>query len=91
MIREYLVQKKPSLQKAIQFTEQLSNEELRKWSEERAFIAHLDREPEPVIVIPTLEGSKRAYLGDYLLQGENGEIYPVSEKMVSKYYEFIRE
>lgn len=91
MIREYMVRKKPFLQKAIQFTNELTNEELRRWSDDRAFIANLDREPEPVIIIHTLEGAMRAYIGDYIMQGINGEVYPVNEKIMLKTYDFVRE
>ena len=91
MIRESIVRKKPFLQKAIQFTDDLTNEELVRWSNNRAFIAQLDREPEPVIVINTLEGTMKAYLGDYIIQGIAGEVYPVNEAIMNKSYDFVRE
>ena len=44
MIREYIVKKKPFIQKAIQFTPELTDEELRNWSDNKAFITQLDRD-----------------------------------------------
>ena len=92
MIHEYIVKKKPIIQKAIQFTPELTDEELRRWSNNAAFITQLDRDPEPCVMIMTLEGAMRAYYGDYIMQGvEGNDYYPVKESIMIKSYEFLRD
>jgi hypothetical protein len=92
MIHEYIVKKKPFIQKAIQFTPELTDEELRKWSDNKAFITHLDRDDEPCVLIMTLEGAMKAYYGDYIMQGVNGnDFYPVKESIMIKSYDFLRD
>lgn len=92
MIREYIVKKKPIIQKAIQFTPELTDEELRRWSNNAAFITHLDRDDHPCILIMTLEGALKAYYGDYIMQGvEGNDFYPVKESIMIKSYEFLRD
>lgn len=91
MIYEHLVKKKPFTQKAIQFTKELTDEELRRWTNDKAFITHLDRDDEPCVIILTLEGAMKAYYGDYIMQGVNGDdFYPVKESIMIKSYEFLR-
>ena len=92
MIREYTVRKKPFIQKAIQYTNELTAEELREWSDGKAFITHLDRDEEPCILIMTLEGAMKAYYGDYIMQGVNGnDYYPVKESIMLKSYDFLKD
>ena len=92
MIREYQVKKKPFIQKTIQFTKELTDEELRRWTDDRAFITHLDRDEEPCAMILTLEGALKAYYGDYIMQGvEGNDYYPVKESIMIKSYEFLRD
>ena len=92
MIREYIVKKKPFIQKAIQFTKELTDEELRRWSDDRAFITQLDRDDEPCVMILTLEGAMKAHYGDYIMQGVSGnDFYPVKEEIMIKSYEFLRD
>ena len=92
MIREYIVKKKPFIQKTIQFTKDLTDEELRRWSGDRAFITHLDRDDEPCVLIMTLEGAMKAHYGDYIMQGVSGDdYYPVKEQIMIKSYEFLRD
>lgn len=92
MIREYIVKKKPFVQKAIQFTPELTDEELRLWSDDKAFITHLDRDDTPCVMILTLEGAMKAYYGDYIMQGvEGNDFYPVKESIMIKSYEFLRD
>jgi hypothetical protein len=92
MIREYIVKKKPFVQKAIQFTPELTDEELRRWTDDKAFITHLDRDDEPCAMIVTLEGALKAYYGDYIMQGvEGNDFYPVKQSIMHKSYEFLRD
>jgi len=89
MIKEYQVKKKPFVQKAIQYTRELTDEELRRWTDNKAFISHLDREDEPCVMILTLEGAMKAYYGDWIIEGVNGEFYPIKESIMYKTYDFL--
>jgi len=92
MICEHLVRKKPFIHKAIQFTEELTNEELREWSNQRAFIYVNDRGDDPVVMILSCEGALKAYLGDYIIQGISGDdYYPVKKSVMIKSYDFVKE
>jgi len=92
MIKEFVVKKKPLIQKAIQYTPELTDKEVRRWSNNAAFITHLDRDDEPCVMIMTLEGAMRAYYGDYIMQGVNGnDYYPVKESIMIKSYDFLRD
>ena len=91
MIREYLVKKKPLILKAVEFTRELTDEELQRWSNKNAFIAHFDRDEEPCVVIKTLEGTIKAQYGDWIVQGVNGEFYPVNKDIMPKLYDFMRD
>ena len=92
MIKEYQVQKKPMVLKAIQFTPELTDPELRTWSNGKAFIAHLERDDEPSVLINTLEGTMKASYGDYIMQGATGnDYYPVREEIMILTYDFVRQ
>jgi hypothetical protein len=92
MIKEYQVRKKPFVLKAIQFTPELTDEELRRWSNDAAFITHLDRDHEPCVMILTLEGAMKAYYGDYIMQGVTGnDYYPVKQSVMIESYDFLRD
>lgn len=49
--------------------------------------AELGREPGGVILIPTLEGVMRADLGDYIIKGVKGELYPCKPDIFELTYE----
>jgi hypothetical protein len=92
MIRECLVKKKPFQQKAVQFTPELTDHELRTWSNGKAFIAHLERDHEPSVLINTIEGTMKASYGDWIMQGVTGDdFYPVKESIMNMSYEFLRD
>lgn len=42
------------------------------------------------MVIPTLEGKMTARIGDWIVTGINGEIYPVKPDIFLKTYELIK-
>ena len=46
-----------------------------------------DDEPPCTLFIDTLEGTMIAQVGDYIIQGVNGEIYPCKPDIFSKTYE----
>lgn len=39
------------------------------------------------IIIPTLEGEMRAQIGDWIIKGVNGELYPCKPDIFEKTYE----
>ena len=43
----------------------------------------------PVIIIPTLEGEMTAQIGDWIIQGVNGEIYPCKPDIFEKTYDKV--
>ena len=43
----------------------------------------------PIIVIETLEGNHHASVGDYIIQGVQGEIYPCKPDIFEKTYEKV--
>jgi hypothetical protein len=43
------------------------------------------------LMIKTLEGVMKANVGDYIIQGVNGEIYPCKPDIFKKTYEFVEE
>lgn len=43
------------------------------------------------IFIQTLEGEMRADVGDYIIQGLNGEFYPCKPDIFQKTYELVEE
>lgn len=46
-----------------------------------------DDEPPSVLFVDTLEGTMTAQVGDYIIQGVNGEIYPCKPDIFAKTYE----
>jgi len=92
MIRECLVKKKPITLKAIQYTQELTNDELRRWTNNKAFIMQLERGDDECVVINTLEGTMKASMGDWIMQGVTGEdFYPVREDIMYQSYDFLRD
>jgi hypothetical protein len=97
MIRECLVKKKPMTLKAVQFTSELTDQEIRTWSNNKAFISQLDRDDEPCVLINTLEGPMKAtYMkatyGDWIMQGATGnDYYPIREDIMILSYDFLRD
>ena len=41
--------------------------------------------------IPTLEGTMRGNLGDYLIRGIHGEFYPCAKAIFEQTYEYVKE
>ena len=41
------------------------------------------------ILIPTLEGTMTANIGDWIIKGINGEIYPCKPDIFAKTYDFV--
>jgi hypothetical protein len=46
---------------------------------------------DPYILIPTLEGTMEAQVGDYIIKGVKGEIYPCKPDIFEATYELVGE
>jgi hypothetical protein len=44
-----------------------------------------------VLMIPTLEGTKRAQVGDWIVKGVAGEFYPVASSIFEASYEEVED
>jgi hypothetical protein len=91
MIRECLVKKKPIIVKCVQFTKELTDHELRTWSNKKAFISQLDRDDEPCVLINTLEGTMKATYGDWIIMGNHDDVWSIKEEIFNATYEFVRD
>ena len=49
----------------------------------------VDYKKKPVLRIPTLEGMMEAKIGDWIIKGVNGEIYPCKPDIFEKTYEKV--
>jgi hypothetical protein len=50
----------------------------------------MQKDPGPVfMVVPTLEGSMEARIGDWIIKGVNGEFYPCKPDIFDKTYEAV--
>lgn len=78
-----LYRKKPVVVEAIQFTG--TND-----AAVSSFVGGDGRDPEadrPLWLIETLEGTMRAEVGDYIIRGVKGEIYPCKPDIFEATYE----
>lgn len=91
MIKECLVKKKPINVKCVQFTKDLTDHELRTWSNRKAFITQLDRDDEPCVMINTLEGTMKAQYGDWIMMGNYEDVYPIRQDIFDATYDFVRD
>ena len=91
MIIEHRVKKKPIAVKCVQFTKDLTDHELRTWSNRKAFISQLDRDDEPCVLINTLEGTMKAHYGDWIMMGSYEDVYPIREDIFNATYDFVRD
>ena len=91
MIMERVVKKKPIAVKCVQFTKDLTDHELRTWSNMKAFITQLDRDDEPCVMINTLEGTMKAQYGDWIMMGNYEDVYPIRQDIFDATYDFVRD
>jgi hypothetical protein len=88
---ERVVKKKPIAVKCVQFTKDLTDHELRTWSNRKAFITQLDRDDEPCVMINTLEGTMKAQYGDWIMMGNYEDVYPIRQDIFDATYDFVRD
>ena len=82
--------KLPVVIEAQQFIDENKNQVL-SWARSFQFNIHhsWDKEGNPTIVIPTLEGDMTASFGDWIIRGANGELYPCNPEIFEKTYKPI--
>lgn len=86
------IKSKPVFKEAIQFTDPGQYPQLRKFIGDSCgpLQSRLDG-AEWSIVIKTLEGDMRAELGDWIIKGLKGELYPCKPDIFEATYEVIEE
>lgn len=84
--------KKPVVIEAEHFSEESKNRVFR-WASERNMGVYpsTDDHGNPVLRIPTLEGEMTASLGDYIICGVAGELYPCKPDIFDRTYEPVEE
>ena len=65
----------------------LTLEELAEWCGGQKFINHTGA----YIVVPTIQGEMRAWPGDWIVQGVQGEFYPVKPEIFASSYQPVPE
>lgn len=86
-----LYRKMPVVIEARQVTDDLRNHaEIAAWVESNGGVALLPF-LEPHIVVRTLEGDMRAEIGDYVIRGVKGEMYPCKPDIFEATYEPVGE
>ena len=83
------VRKKPVTVEAMEFTIE-NKEQVLSWIEEYPAYQHTINE-EHFIKIGTLEGVMTASLGDYIIKGVEGELYPCKPDIFHKTYDILDE
>ena len=84
-------QTKPTVIEACQFTEKNKDRVLNELAEYNNGVYQSVREGKPVLLIPTLEGEMTASMGDYIIKGSIGELYPCKPEVFHKKYEPLEE
>jgi hypothetical protein len=81
--------RKPVIIEALRFTSGLSVDEMRtEWGAPFMLVARYDF-PANELIIRTLEGDKRAQLGDFVIKSTRGEFYPCEPDVFAMEYEPI--
>jgi len=98
-----LYRKLPVIIEAIQFTDKTKDRVFLQVKEWQMNVQHgqdeiwylvepsWDKDNNPAISIPTLEGEMLATLGDWIIKGINGEVYPCKDDIFKKTYELVEE
>lgn len=82
-----LYRKKPVVIEAHQFTD-ATKDKVFGWAQSIKMSVYPSWDDEkPVLRIPTLEGEMTASLGDYVIKGVQGELYPCKPDIFEQTYE----
>lgn len=82
--------KKPVEIEAFQFTETHTNTDpaIPKWFVDAVLAGNIKAHPDH-LTIETLEGQMRAKVGDWIIRGVQGEIYPCKPAIFAATYEAV--
>lgn len=91
--------KKPVIIEAFQYDGDLKNSEgkyyvpdwaVKAFEEKTMFFDGMDSDSPPTeLFIKTLEGIHHASVGDYIIRGVDGELYPCKPEIFEKTYELV--
>lgn len=83
-------QQKPIIVEAVQFNDTPESiEEIHEFVNAQITISY--EEPEPKLIIRTLEGDMKASVGDYIIKGIQGEFYPCKPSIFEQSYLEIQQ
>lgn len=81
--------KKPVVIEAHQFTD-ITKDQVLSWAQSIVLSVYPGWDDDkPVLRIPTLEGEMTASLGDYVIKGVKGELYPCKPDVFEQTYEKV--
>ena len=84
--------KKPVIVRAIQFTDKEKNRVCNEINEVKQSVQpSKTKEGSPCLIIPTLEGEMTANIGDWIIEGIKGELYPCKPDIFEATYEEVAE
>lgn len=83
--------KKPVVIECMQFTDEDKDIVYHWASSIKMNVEPSTRNNCPVLIIPTLEGDHIASIGDYIIKGVNGELYPCKPDIFCKTYDIVEE
>ncbi|OGM02631.1 hypothetical protein A3K72_01905 [Candidatus Woesearchaeota archaeon RBG_13_36_6] len=83
--------KKPIIIRAIQFTSETKDMVFNDIIQVQGNVQpSRNKENMIILIIPTLEGEMTANLGDWIIQGIKGELYPCKPDIFDKSYEEVK-
>lgn len=83
------VRKKPITVQAWENKPQEHTNEFPRWLLDAAASDIIEQHEDGHMFINTLEGKMRAEIGDFIIQGVNGELYPCKPDIFHKTYDII--
>ena len=83
--------KKPVVIDAWHFTDENKDRVYHDLNEIQMNIQPVMRDGKPALLIPTLEGVMTASLGDYIIKGVHGELYPCKPDIFAETYDPVEE
>lgn len=90
MAKKY--RKKPVVIEAVQFNgTKESVLEILALQEQSCGVKVLRKDATGDLLIPTLEGTMRASVGDYIIRGVQGELYPCKSDIFEQTYDLVEE
>ena len=83
--------KKPVVIETMQFTDE-NKDRVYVWASSLQMNVYPSYDnAKPVLKIPTLEGEMMASIGDWIIKGVNGELYPCKPDIFAKTYEKVED